>query len=155
MGTDTCKTCGAKCCRYFCFQIDEPDDYAEFEDIRWYLAHEHVSVHIDEGVWYISILNPCKFLGVHNECQMYDERPLICRKYDMANCDLTGGDYGYDAEFLTPEDIEAYAVKTLGKKAFTKARAKARAKLARKGEGKGKRRDKADKAEKPRKKKDK
>ena len=26
----TCQVCGAKCCTYFCFQIDEPDTYSEF-----------------------------------------------------------------------------------------------------------------------------
>ena len=127
----TCQKCGAKCCQYFCFEIDEPDDYEEFDDVRWYLCHEGVSVHIDEGDWFISLSNRCKMLDKKNQCKVYDERPLICRKYDSENCDLTGGNYGYDEEFHTPKEIDAYARKTLGAEAFDKARAKHRAKLHR------------------------
>ena len=73
--SETCAECGAKCCRYFCFEIDEPTDYAGFEDVRWFLLHHDVSVHIDEGDWYISIGNRCKMLGLDNRCQGYDTRP--------------------------------------------------------------------------------
>ena len=128
-----CQKCGSKCCLYFCFEIDEPDDCDEFEDVRWYLAHENVSVHIDEDDdWYISLANACKHLGADNRCDDYDNRPLICRTYDMDGCDHVGGDYAYKEEFTTPEQIEAYAKKTLGKKSFTSARDKQRAKLEKK-----------------------
>lgn len=128
-----CKECGAKCCQYFCFEIDEPDDCEEFEDVRWYLAHENVSVHIDEdGDWYISLANRCRYLGPDGRCADYDNRPLICRTYDMDGCDHTGGDYAYQEEFTAPEQIEAYAKKTLGEKSFTNARDKQRAKLEKK-----------------------
>ena len=124
--SETCRKCGAQCCQYFCFQIDEPDDYDEFDDIRWFLLHKDVTVHIDEeGDWYISIANRCKMLGRDNRCKTYETRPTICRKYDMGNCDETGGDYGYDEHFKKPEDIDRYARKVLGNKAFEKGRAKA------------------------------
>ena len=128
----TCRACGAKCCKYFCFEIDEPDDFEEFDDIRWYLCHEGVSVHIDEGDWYISIANRCKMLGTDNRCKIYKERPLICRRYDPDDCDHTSGDYGYDEEFKTPADIERYARKVLGKAAYEKAKAVKRAEIAKK-----------------------
>ena len=128
MSFDTCKVCGAKCCTYFCFEIDTPDDVEEFEDVRWYLCHEGVSVHIDEGDWYISIANRCNMLSDDDECTVYDNRPLICRKYDLDNCDQTGGDYGYDEEFTTPEELEAYARKTLGDETFEFERTRFRAK---------------------------
>jgi len=123
-----CRKCGAQCCRYFCFQIDEPDDFEEFDDIRWYLCHEGISVHIDEGDWYISIPNKCKMLTRDNRCSIYPDRPLICRKYDTDNCDYTQGDYGYDEEFQTPEELDAYARKTLGEKEYERQKARARAK---------------------------
>jgi Fe-S-cluster containining protein len=126
-----CQRCGAKCCRYFCFQIDTPDSYEEYEDIRWYLAHRNISVHIDGGDWYISIQNRCKYLGPDNRCRRYDNRPLICRDYSMDTCDRTQGDYGYEAEFHSPEELEAYARRQMGEGAFEKARAKALARIAR------------------------
>ena len=123
-----CRKCGAKCCTYFCFQIDKPTGYDEFEDVRWYLCHEGVSVHIDEGDWYISIPNRCIMLRDDNTCRDYANRPLICRKYTRDNCDQTGGEYGYDALFEDPKSLEKYARKTLGKGAFERAKAKAYAK---------------------------
>ena len=121
----TCRECGAKCCTYFCFEIDEPTDYDEFEDVRWFLLHQDVTVHVDEGDWYISIANRCKMLGADNECLAYETRPTICRKYDPGNCDYVSGDYGYDEHFKTAEELEAYARNTLGAGKFDRARAKA------------------------------
>jgi Fe-S-cluster containining protein len=123
--SDLCKECGAKCCRYFSFEIDEPETFEEFEDVRWYLFHQGVSVHVDEGEWYISIDNKCNMLGQDNACEGYDKRPLICRKYAMVNCDHTGGDYGYDELFTSPEQLDEYAWKTLGKRNYQKQRSRA------------------------------
>ena len=138
--SSTCKECGGKCCRYFCFQIDEPDSFAEFDDLRWYLLHEDISIHVEDGDWYISIANRCKALDADERCGVYEDRPLICRRYSRDNCDFTGGDYGYEGHFKTPEDIERHAEKFLGKKAFKRAKAKAYAKHARK-EAKQKRKE--------------
>ena len=124
-----CDGCGSKCCTYFCFQIDTPDDFGEFEDIRWFLCHEGVSVHVDEkGDWYISIANRCGKLDARGRCTIYDDRPVICRKYPPDQCDRTMRDYGYAELFETPEQVEAHAKKVLGAKAFEKARKKARRK---------------------------
>ena len=129
MADDRCVKCGAKCCTYFCFEIDEPDDVDQFEDVRWYLCHENVSVHIDEGSWYISLMNPCTFLDPKTKlCGGYENRPLICRKYDHENCDFTQGDYGYDEEFTTPDQLEEYARKTIGVN-FDRTRTRKRKKL--------------------------
>lgn len=131
--SDICVKCGAKCCQYFCFQIDTPDDFEEFEDIRWYICHEGVSVHIDdEEDWYIQIENRCNMLGDNNLCKIYDDRPLICRKYSAENCEDTSGepeDFGYIEEFKTPEQLDAYAYKTLGKSTYEKEMVAKRAKL--------------------------
>ncbi len=128
-----CIECGAKCCKYFCFEIDEPDDYEEFEDVRWYLCHEGVTVHIDDdGDWFIAIDNHCKHLQSDFRCTIYEDRPLICRQYDTENCDYTGGDYDYREHFSTPEQLDAYARKTLGRAEYEKAKEKARAKFEKK-----------------------
>lgn len=127
--SETCQKCGAKCCGYFCFEIDEPDDYEEFEDVRWYLCHEGITVHIDEGDWFISVENRCKMLSEDDRCMIYSDRPLICRKYDLDKCDFIPGDYDYDELFLTPEQLDKYARKVLGEKQYECAKEKARAKL--------------------------
>ncbi len=126
---DMCDECGALCCQYFCFEIDEPDCFEEFDDIRWYLLHEGITVHIDEGDWYISIENKCKALDLDNRCTVYEDRPIICRRYSADDCDYTHGDYGYDELFETPEDIERYARRVLGDEEYETERAKTIAKL--------------------------
>ena len=123
----TCQTCGARCCRYFCFEIDKPSTYQEFENVRWYLLHEGVTVHIDlEGDWYIAIANRCLNLGKDDRCVAYTERPLICRQYDTEGCDFTKGDYEYQALFTTAEQVENYARAKLGAARFEKIKASAR-----------------------------
>jgi len=129
---ERCKRCGAKCCTYFCFQIDEPDDFNEFDDLRWYLCHEGVSIHIEDGDWYISIANRCKMLTEDNLCRIYEERPIICRTYSPDNCDATPGGYDYEEEFTTPEQLEEYAKRVLGAEAYERAKRRARAKADRK-----------------------
>ncbi len=126
--SETCQKCAAKCCTYFCFEIDEPDTYEEFEDVRWYLYHEGVTVHVDEGDWFISIDNRCKMLSDDNRCTAYAERPLICRSYALEKCDFSDGDYDYEEYFRTPEELDAYARHILGETAYERAKAKARAK---------------------------
>jgi len=145
-----CRKCGAQCCRYFCFEIDAPDGFEEFDDIRWFLVHEGISVHIDEGDWYISIANRCKMLDESNRCIAYADRPLICRRYDSDSCDATAGDYGYDALFETPEEIEEYARKVMGEEKYEREKQKARAKADRTALGKRPKRKKKPRKEKAR-----
>jgi Fe-S-cluster containining protein len=136
---EQCASCDAKCCRYFCLQIDTPEDYDEYENIRWYLCHEGVTVHVDEGDWYLSISNPCRKLRGDGRCEIYEDRPLICRSYSPDGCDASGGDYDYDELFETPEAFDEYVRRTMGKVAYNMARKKQRAKLdAPKGKAKGK-----------------
>ena len=122
----TCTNCDARCCRYFSFEIDKPAVYEDFENLRWYLLHQGVSIHIDEGRWYIAMVAPCKKLGRDNRCTIYADRPLICRTYSSDNCDRTEGPYEYEAEFTEPEQIDAYARKTMGEERHVRAQARSR-----------------------------
>ncbi len=125
----SCSKCNALCCQYFCFEIDSPDDYDDYEDIRWYLCHHDVSVHVDEdGDWYIQIANRCNKLDKNNRCSIYEDRPLICRNYSGENCELTGSDYGYVEEFTSPEQLDDYARRTLGQEKYERDMIKFRAK---------------------------
>ena len=128
-----CVECKAKCCTYFCFQIDTPETFEAFEDIRWYLCHGEVSVHIDEeDDWYIQIMNRCNMLGDDYRCKIYEDRPLICRHYSHEKCEgnpEVGEDYGYKEEFTTPRELDEYALKTLGKAEYEKEMVTHRAKF--------------------------
>lgn len=121
-----CDRCTALCCRYFALQIDTPDDPAQFDDIRWYLMHENVHVFIerdddekdeDEQVkWYLAVQTKCQFLRPDNKCGVYEDRPKICRQYSTDSCDYHTTEYDFDQYFTTPEQLEAYAQATLGKR---------------------------------------
>jgi Fe-S-cluster containining protein len=123
IGESLCSRCAALCCRYFSLPVDTPKTAKDFDDIRWYLAHEGVTVYVDEGTWYVSVAAKCKYLRHDNLCAVYEHRPRICASYSERNCDYHGGDYGYSHFFSDVEQLEAYAKQLLAKKA---ARSRAR-----------------------------
>ena len=104
-----CEKCPAACCRYIALPCDEPTDENSFQEFRWFLMHEGVSVFVSDGSWYVSVSTPCKHLDEQGKCDIYDQRPNICREYSSKNCDYQGGDYGYKLFFTHPHQIVEYA----------------------------------------------
>jgi len=118
---DLCARCDGKCCRYFALPISEPDSWEEFDDIRWYLAHQKTAVFVDEGTWYLLVENRCQYLNRQNRCDIYPDRPAICRRYGRGDCEFKDGDAVYDVYFDTPEQIWEYAEAVLGPRRKRKA----------------------------------
>jgi Fe-S-cluster containining protein len=116
MPSSLCEHCTAVCCRYIALPLDKPTSAEDFDDIRWYLAHENVTVFVDKGQWYISFATPCRYLGQDLRCGIYQKRPRICRGYRTGNCDYHGGEYRYDLFFCEPGQIERYAAERFGRK---------------------------------------
>lgn len=127
-----CEFCDAKCCRYFALPIDKPSTFEEFDYVRWYLLHEGASVFVEDGDWFLLVHSPCKELGPDNRCQIYETRPQICREYSTTRCEYDDL-FLFEQYFETPEQVEEYAVATLGPRPE-------RAEAAKKGEKKTKRR---------------
>ncbi len=111
-----CITCGAKCCSYFALPIEEPETKGDFDDIRWYLLHEGVSVFVDDDDWYIQIDSTCTALRPDHLCGIYEDRPRICRKYKAKDCEHAEPDGEHDLLLRTPEECLDYAKKVLAKK---------------------------------------
>jgi uncharacterized protein len=125
--TCLCSQCSALCCRYFALPIDNPDCAADYDNIRWYLCHENVTVFVEKAQWYIGIANRCKQLQADNRCGIYETRPKICRKYSTENCDYHGGEYDFEHLFTSADQLDRYAKKTLAEESAKKKRkAKAR-----------------------------
>ena len=123
--TTECQKCHGKCCRYFAQPIETPEDWDDFDDIRWYLCHEQVTVFVEDGDWYLNVENKCRYLSEEDyRCQNYELRPHICRKYDTDGCDLTGDDYGYELHFLDDKSMEEYMKIKFGAKVFEKLKPK-------------------------------
>ncbi len=116
MGSILCEHCAAACCRYLALPLDIPENRRDFDDIRWYLMHEGISVFVEDGDWYVQIQTKCKNLAADNLCGVYETRPSICREYQAKDCDYSGAQYGYDHLFTHPKQLEEYYEKENGRK---------------------------------------
>lgn len=116
MGSILCEHCTAACCRYLALPLDKPTSVRDYDDIRWYVMHEGISVFVEEGDWYVQIQTKCKNLRDDNLCGVYETRPRICREYKAVSCDYTTGAFGYDHLFTHPEQIVEYYENKTGRK---------------------------------------
>jgi Fe-S-cluster containining protein len=114
MPGNLCEHCTGVCCRYLALPIDEPEDRGDFDDIRWYLMHEGISVFVEDGEWYLYIAADCRHLQPDFRCSAYRTRPRICREYTTENCDYHSGDYGWDQHFTCPEHLDEYVRAAFG-----------------------------------------
>jgi len=104
-----CEKCTGLCCRYFALPIETPEDRGDYDDIRWYLCHNNITVFVEEGDWYININNKCRHLSEKDySCRIYDKRPRICRKYNHKDCDYVEGEYDYELHFTNSKQMEEY-----------------------------------------------
>ena len=111
-----CQKCAGLCCRYLALPIENPTTKNDYDDIRWYLAHEGISVFVEDGEWYINIASRCKYLTSENLCDIYETRPRICRGYKDGSCDYHSGDYGYELYFTSTEELDEYVARNGSKK---------------------------------------
>jgi len=102
----SCVECGARCCRYVATQIDKPSSKREYDNIRWYLLHDGVSVFVDrEGDWYLEFKSDCTALRDDSLCGNYANRPRICREH---------GESGNECEFDSDQETHVYEFSTAG-----------------------------------------
>jgi Fe-S-cluster containining protein len=103
-----CRRCGV-CCNYVSVQIDPPEDMIDYDEIVWYLLHNNIAVYIDhEDDWYVEFRTPCKALGKDNNCNIYEERPYVCRDHDPENCEMSGQGLPYKKIFTEREQFIKY-----------------------------------------------
>ena len=121
----SCEKCHGLCCRYFALPIETPKNRGDYDDIRWYLCHKGISVFVEDGDWYISIPNKCRYLtnGDHR-CHIYTKRPRICRGYKTEECDLVEGEYDYELHFTNDRQMEEYMKIKFGNNVTEKRRQK-------------------------------
>ncbi|MDA3836762.1 MAG: hypothetical protein PF542_04015 [Nanoarchaeota archaeon] len=112
----SCATCDAACCKYVAMEIDCPEDLGDFENIKWYVAHENIRVFVeDDNSWNIEFITPCKYLIEDNKCKLHEEfvdepevkRPAICKEFGVDACPHHN-DYTEKYEFTSIEDVERY-----------------------------------------------
>jgi Fe-S-cluster containining protein len=76
-----CTACGGACCKYFALEIDKPETPEDYDNIRWYLAHDRVNIFVEKKKWYLQVNTACRSLDQQGRCRMYEQRPQICRDY--------------------------------------------------------------------------
>ena len=106
-----CVECGSRCCRYVALEVDKPTCKQDYDNIRWYLLHKNVSVFIDhEDDWYVEFKTPCLELGEHGYCDVYDERPRLCRHHGETDtvCEYVSDESPYQRLFRSGAEFEAY-----------------------------------------------
>lgn len=141
-----CEHCPAACCRYLALEIDEPTSERDYDDIRWYLMHEGISVFVEDGDWYLQIQTRCKNIGADNLCQVYETRPEICREYNYGDCDYSEGGHNYELHFTHASQFEEHYEKETGRRLgepSPPARKKAGSGKTRRPKARGKRSGKA------------
>jgi len=99
--------CQARCCQYIIVKIPAPRTQTDQEEIRWWVAHQGVSVHISQRKWYLQVFTRCSFLTPNNLCGAYENRPEVCRDYDPSHCEFTAT-VEFDREFKTMEEYDCY-----------------------------------------------
>jgi Fe-S-cluster containining protein len=102
------RLCGARCCRYVALPIDAPRTKRDFDDWRWYLSHEGVTIYKDGNVWHLAFETRCRNLLPDNRCAIYDTRPAICKEYDPKDCEFHEPDARFPVQLESVEDLEAW-----------------------------------------------
>lgn len=111
MSEKNCNDCGAKCCKYVVMEIDIPEKVEDFEEIKWFVAHENVQVFVDsDGTWNIEFVSPCRHLNEKNQCGRYETRPGICREFSHDECPHHN-EYNEVFSFKKIEDVDEYIEK--------------------------------------------
>jgi Fe-S-cluster containining protein len=106
-----CEYCPAKCCRYFALPLDAPEDFEDFEFMRWFLLHERAAVFREGKTWYLLVHNVCRHLRDDNLCGIYDTRPQVCRDYSTNDCEYED-DWTYEFYLERPEQVAEYCEAT-------------------------------------------
>lgn len=102
-----CDYCPAKCCKYFALAFDAPEEFADYEIIRWFLLHERATVFKEGDDWYILVHTTCRHLRSDNRCGIYETRPQICRDYSTKDCEFED-DWTYDFYLEHPDQVTEY-----------------------------------------------
>ncbi len=76
------------CCTYITEALGTMRSKAEFEHLLWQVAHENIEAYKDKDGWFLLIRGKCEHLGPSGGCNIYDDRPQICRDYDNDWCEF-------------------------------------------------------------------
>ena len=110
--TPPCTECGGRCCKYVAIGMDKPSTKKDYDNIRWYLLHENINVFIDhDGNWFTEFRTDCSVQNSNHGCNIYVQRPEICKGHGNAEGECEFYDYPYKEYFSVEKDFLNYLKK--------------------------------------------
>lgn len=109
-----CSRCpGTKCCTYMTEAIGAaPRSKSDFQHLLWQISHKGVEIYKDEEGWYLMFQGNCEHLRPNGACNIYDERPQICRDYENDWCEMdTPAEEGFELYFRHYQELLDYCKK--------------------------------------------
>lgn len=103
--SNPCQGC-SRCCRYVSVEIPKPDNPEDLDIAIWYLYHGH-KIFVDADGFYLQVDRDCKYLNSEGRCGIYENRPVICRDYDVADCEQNKPG-AYWRIFSTAEELKEF-----------------------------------------------
>ena len=77
--------------------------------MRWLLLHENIAVYMGtDRHWYVEFRTKCKELGEDHRCGIYEQRPDLCRAYEVTTCPRWASGLGHIVRFDTDRQYAEY-----------------------------------------------
>jgi Fe-S-cluster containining protein len=120
-----------KCCRYFTVPLKTPRTRGDFDELRWFLTHERTMIFVETEKtgeksrkrWNLVVWNRCDHLRPDNGCEIYEDRPGVCRDYKSDTCEYDSP-WVFEESFETPESVRIYGEKHLAEAKAARARSR-------------------------------
>jgi len=102
-----CDLCtNSKCCTYVTQQIDAPRSKYDFEVLLWQVSHDGVGAYKDDDGWFVMFESRCQHLLGDGRCNIYDDRPTICRSHSNDYCEYDApAEDGFDLYFPSYDSL--------------------------------------------------
>lgn len=83
-----CSECNPSlCCTYTTEPLGSMRSKADFNQLLWQVSHRGVEAYKDASGWYLLIRGDCEHLLPDGNCNIYHQRPQVCRDYTNDWCE--------------------------------------------------------------------
>ena len=98
--SEICPPC-ARCCKYVSLGMESPDNVKYVSMALWFLFHKGIGIYqAHDDDWYLIVPTDCEHLLESGLCGVYENRPFICREYDVADCEGTSTEPSEKRKFM-------------------------------------------------------
>lgn len=110
-GSKICPPC-QRCCKHVGIGIDPPNTVVRVSRALWLLYHPSVSMYQnEEGEWFMEVETTCSHLTPEGLCGVYENRPLICREYEIETCEGTSDEPAEKVKIVSGKELMKWLVR--------------------------------------------